>query len=110
MSIRSELAAAARRVNAAFYRCPEPRPTVIGETWSKLEAEIDAAITHGDDDRTLRAIHEWEAHARGVAARTTPVTAAAASEMVAKRPNGRAGSVAPRPFRTARPAACSSRR
>jgi hypothetical protein len=66
MSIRAELAAAVRRVNAAYYRCPEPRPEVIGQTWSRLEFEIDAAIGSDDPGRALRAIAAWEAHAQGV--------------------------------------------
>ena len=63
MSIRAELAAAVRRINAAYYRCPEPRPEVIGQTWSRLETEIDAAVRSDDrDSRALRAIAAWEAH------------------------------------------------
>jgi hypothetical protein len=61
--VRSELAAAVRAVNAAYARCSEPKPDVIGQTWSELEREVDGAIKDGDRDRALAAIADWEAHA-----------------------------------------------
>jgi hypothetical protein len=64
--VRTELAAAVRRVNAIFYALPDPKPNVNGWGWSELEEEIDAAITTGDRVRALRAIQRWEAHARSV--------------------------------------------
>jgi hypothetical protein len=62
--IRLELAAAVRRVNAAYARVPEDSwPLVDDERWRTLEAEIDAAIGSEDRARALAAIEAWESHA-----------------------------------------------
>jgi hypothetical protein len=62
-SVRTELAAAVRRVNAIYARRGDPKPEVVGGDWDRLEAEVDAAIKDGDRDRALAAIRAWEAHA-----------------------------------------------
>ena len=58
-SPRAALAAAIRRVNAAFYRLPEPRP-LLGWVWHQHEREIEAAFAGGDTQRILRSIIAWE--------------------------------------------------
>ena len=65
-STRCELAAAIRRVNAAFNRCPPSvRPAVDGDAWRDLEAEIDRASAKGDREVALLAIERWESYALG---------------------------------------------
>ena len=60
-SIRTELAAAVRAVNAAYYRLPvEGRPDPAA--FDPLEAEVDAACLDEDRDRALAAIRAWRQH------------------------------------------------
>jgi hypothetical protein len=59
--VRAVLAAAVRRVNAAFYaipadRRPDPAP------WDELDREVDAAFAAGDRGRALAAVRVWEDH------------------------------------------------
>ena len=59
--LNAELAAAIRRVGAAYNRCPPAvRPEVNSDHWRQLEAEIDAAAARGDRDTALVAIEQWE--------------------------------------------------
>ena len=63
-STRCELAAAVRRVNAAYRRVPESaRPDINAQTWRDLEAEIDRAAAKGDREVALLAVEKWEANA-----------------------------------------------
>lgn len=56
--INAELAAAVRRVNAAYVRLPESvRPDIGG--WNALDAELDAACAGDDRERAVEAIREW---------------------------------------------------
>jgi hypothetical protein len=60
-SVRTELAAAVRAVNAAYYRLPvEDRPDPAA--FDPLEAEVDAACLGGDRDRAFAAIRAWRQH------------------------------------------------
>jgi hypothetical protein len=62
--IGSALALAIRRTNARYHALPpDRRPDVIGETWSRLERNIDAACSAGDAELALQAIRDWEEHA-----------------------------------------------
>lgn len=62
MTIRELLASCVRRANMLYERHPEPRPSVIEETWRDLEAELDTALAAGDEARARRAIAAWSAH------------------------------------------------
>ena len=45
---------------AQYYeRLPEPRPAVVGEEWTRLEAEIDRAYDTRDMDQLRPAIRAW---------------------------------------------------
>lgn len=56
--INAELAAAVRRVNAAYARLPESdRPDIGG--WNALDTELDAACASDDRERAVSAIREW---------------------------------------------------
>lgn len=71
--INYELAASVRRVNSLYARVPEPRrPDVTGERWQALEAEIDTRCGAGDRDGALRAIKDWELHAKRVISAAFP--------------------------------------
>jgi hypothetical protein len=59
--IRTELAGAIRRVNAAYLAIPE-RHRPPAAPWPALEAEVDAACAAGDRDRALAAITSWRDH------------------------------------------------
>jgi hypothetical protein len=59
-SIRAELAAAVRAVNAAYYRLPEDRRPSIA--YDHLDQELEIACTGGDRDRALAAIDRWKRH------------------------------------------------
>lgn len=58
-TIRAELAAAIRRVNAAFNRLSDEAQRQIDPTVDACEAEVDAAILAGDRERALAAIRAW---------------------------------------------------
>lgn len=59
MSVRAELAAAARRIAAA--RAQEPAaPPVDGHRWRELIGEVDRLCATGDQFRALSLIDEWE--------------------------------------------------
>lgn len=68
MSARAELAAAIRRVNAAYNRLEEPRPDVLGLVWRRHERAIDLALASGDEALALEAIAAYEVHAGRVLA------------------------------------------
>jgi hypothetical protein len=59
-TIRAELAAAVRAVNARFNALPEFRRPDIH--WDGVDAEVDAAILSGDRERAIRAIEAWKHH------------------------------------------------
>jgi len=61
-SIRTELAAAVRAVNAAFNRLPREAQDALDVTVDGLEGEVDAAILSDDRDRAMRAIRAWRGH------------------------------------------------
>jgi hypothetical protein len=61
-SVRAELAAAVRAVNAAFNRLPESAKTRMDLSVDGLEGEIDMAIRAGDRDRAVKAIAAWRDH------------------------------------------------
>lgn len=61
-SVRSELAAAVRKVNAEFARLPGDARSQIDPTVDACEAEVNAAILAGDRDRALRAVAAWRDH------------------------------------------------
>lgn len=58
-SVRSELAAAVRKVNAAFARLPAEAQGQVDVAVDPVEAEVDAAILAGDRDRAIAAIRAW---------------------------------------------------
>jgi hypothetical protein len=60
-SIRTELAAAVRAVNAAYNHLPvnsRPDPAAF----DPLEAEVDAACLSGDQERAFAAIRAWRGY------------------------------------------------
>jgi hypothetical protein len=59
-SVRAELAAAIRAVNARYNALPESRRPDIH--WEGVDAEVDAAILSGDRERAMRAIEAWKRH------------------------------------------------
>jgi hypothetical protein len=61
-TIRTELAAAVRAVNAAYSRLPEPARKQIEIHFDGLDREVDAAILADDRERALRAIAAWRQH------------------------------------------------
>jgi hypothetical protein len=59
-SIRTELAAAFRAVNAAYHRLPvAQRPDV---SWSALDDVLERALGENDRDKALAVIREWRTH------------------------------------------------
>jgi hypothetical protein len=65
--INVEVAQAVHRVATLYAQIPGgQRPDVTGERWDELEAEIARRSAAGDREGALRAIAEWEAHARRV--------------------------------------------
>jgi hypothetical protein len=59
---------------AQYYEhLPEPRPVVVGEQWTRLEAEIDWAYATHDLDQLRTAIRAWAVFA--VAEFKQPVSA-----------------------------------
>lgn len=64
ISVRAQLAAAVRRVNAAYNRVPNADEIdVFSAKWRKLESDVDTALAAGDDLKARDAIREWEHHA-----------------------------------------------
>ncbi len=61
-SPRSELAAAVRRVNAAFHRLPESGQGGVDLSVDALEHEVAAAADEGNRERALAAVRAWEGH------------------------------------------------
>jgi surfactin synthase thioesterase subunit len=60
-SVRTELAAAVRAVNAAYNRVPvDSRPDPA--SFDPLEAEVDAACLSDDRERAMAAIRAWRSH------------------------------------------------
>jgi hypothetical protein len=57
--VTTELAAAVRKVNAAFYRLPRSTQDAIEIRYDGLDKEIDAAILAGNRDRAQAAIRAW---------------------------------------------------
>lgn len=63
-SIRTELAAAVRQVNARYDACGRPENVDTGGgTWKQVEREVDVAIAAGDRSRAMKAINAWRDHA-----------------------------------------------
>jgi hypothetical protein len=61
-SIRTELAAAIRKVNAEFARLPRQVQDSIVISYDDLDKEIDAAILADDRARALAALRAWVQH------------------------------------------------
>ncbi len=61
-TIRAELAAAVRAINAGFNRLPAEMQDRIAINYDGLEGEMDAAILAGDRIRALAAIRAWRGH------------------------------------------------
>jgi hypothetical protein len=61
-TIRAELAAAVRAVNAAFNRLPVSARKQIDPRTDPVEDEIDAAMLADDRDRALAAIRAWRGY------------------------------------------------
>jgi len=61
-TLRAELAAAIRKVNAEFERLPPEVQDAIDVAFDPLEREVDAAILTNDRPRALRAIGAWKRH------------------------------------------------
>lgn len=57
-SIRTELAAAFRAVNASYHRLPaDRRPDV---SWGATDDLLELALSSADRDRALEAVAEWK--------------------------------------------------
>lgn len=65
-SIRTELAAAVRAVNAAYNGLPVSARKQIEIAYDGLDREVDAAILADDRDRADAAIRAWKQHWLGV--------------------------------------------
>lgn len=61
-SVRSELAAAIRAVNAEFRRLPENARSQLDLSTNDLDRELDIALLADDRGRALRAIEAWREH------------------------------------------------
>ncbi len=61
-TIRAELAAAIRRVNAEFARLPVEVQDQIDLAQGDLDAELDRALLSDDRIRALGAIESWRDH------------------------------------------------
>lgn len=59
MSVRAELAAAARRVAAARLEAPDA-PAVDPHRWRELIHEVDRLAATGDHFRAMSLIDDWE--------------------------------------------------
>jgi hypothetical protein len=61
-TIRAELAAAVRKVNAEFHRLPAEAQDRLDVRTDPVEAEVNAAMLAGDRDRAMAAIRCWREH------------------------------------------------
>lgn len=61
-SLRTELAAAIRAVNAAFNRLPGDAQDNVDLGHNTLDAELDRALAAEDRARALDAIESWRDH------------------------------------------------
>ena len=61
-SIRNELAAAIRAVNAAFARLPEAARSQMDLSTDDRDRELDRALLQDDRARALAAINSWRDH------------------------------------------------
>ena len=61
-SIRAELAAAVRAVNAAFARLPRETQEQIEIATDDLDRELDRALLADDRRRAMAAINAWRDH------------------------------------------------
>lgn len=61
-SVRSELAAAIRAVNAEFLRLPEAARSQLDLSTNDLDRELDRALLTDDRGRALKAIESWRDH------------------------------------------------
>ena len=61
-TIRSELAAAHRAVNAALVRLPVTARTQLDLSTNDLDRELDRALLADDGARALAAIASWRDH------------------------------------------------
>lgn len=61
-TIRAELAAGIRAVNASFSRLPQRVQDSIVISYDGLDREIEAAILADDRDRADAAIRAWKQH------------------------------------------------
>ena len=61
-SVRSELAAAVRAVNAEFLRLPDNARNQLDLSTIDLDLELDRALLADDRGRALKAIQSWREH------------------------------------------------
>lgn len=61
-TIRAELAAAIRAVNAEFNRLPKAAQDSVDLCYNDLDAELDRALLGDDRSRALGAIGVWRDH------------------------------------------------
>jgi hypothetical protein len=61
-TIRAELAAAVRAVNAAFHRLPQESQASLDLSYNDLDLELDRALVTDDRPRALGAIKTWRDH------------------------------------------------
>lgn len=61
-TLRCELAAAVRAVNAAYFRLPAEAQDQLDVTVDPVECEVDAAVLADDRPRAMRAIDAWRRH------------------------------------------------
>lgn len=61
-TIRAELAAAVRAVNAAYFRLPAEAQDKIDPRADPVEAEVNAAILADDRARAMAAIRAWRGY------------------------------------------------
>jgi hypothetical protein len=60
--VSEELAAAIRKVNAAFDRLPSSVQGEVEIAFPELEAEVNLAIIAGEREKALAAIAKWRDH------------------------------------------------
>lgn len=61
-TVRSELAAAIRAVNAEYRRLPENARTQLDLSTDDFDRELDRALLADDRPRALRTIETWKGH------------------------------------------------